>query len=944
MRSVRRQTSRAQIDKLHQAIAALEAQQRELNLDFTQQIAELQQRLRDMGVVVQHGAGAMAVTGGVAAGAGGMAVGGDVAGNVFIGSTLTITSGRYTGPSTNDSSEAIAIYRRVLVDGCRHMSLRGLDVDASDPTGSQKRFDLAQVYVDLHTTTQVPLTNKGKRRRTERTLSAERETRPLRVLEAVVDQRHVVLLGNPGSGKSTFVTHLALCLSTHALEPRKNWLARLTGWPQQEADLVPVTVVLRDFARWLPPMAKKAEPRHLWNFIVDRLKAQNLAFVAKPLLERLEHGGAILLLDGLDEIPTQRHRTFIRDAVAAFATRYSQCRVLVTCRTFSYQDPAWQLSDFQSFTLAPFSAEQIDRFIAAWHDELARLGTIKLGAIEGASRQLQAAVRRPDLWRLASNPLLLTVMALVHIHKGQLPEARALLYEETIDILLWRWEQVKASGEDEAPPLRQLLAQANRTDVDMKRALWRLAFEAHREGGTTDAEAVADIGESRLNKTLIELHPDKSRDWAHQMVKVMKLRAGLLLERVPEVYTFPHRTFQEYLAGAHLSIQSDFAQQGSRVAAEGAFWHQVVLLAVGRLVHLNGETAKPLALVAELCPADIVDTEVGWRQAWLAGEALLEMGLNRVEESSLGRELVARVRGRLVQLLQGGHLSPVERAAAGDTLARMGDLRFRADAWYLPAEPLLGFIEIPAGPFLMGSTKYDQEALADEMPQHKPSLPGYYIAHYPVTVAQFRAFVDASGYIPEAENSLHGRLNHPVVDITWYEAIKYCQWLTERLREWEGTPEPLASLLQQEGWQMSLPSEAEWEKAARGTDGRPYPWGTTSDPARANCYDTRIGSKSAVGCFPTGASPSDCLDMAGNVWEWTRSLWGSDLGKPKYTYPYKPKDGREHLDVPPDVARVLRGGGFRNLMEVLRCAYRIWGDPNDSRGNLGFRVVVRPCR
>jgi len=137
------------------------------------------------------------------------------------------------------------------------------------------------------------------------------------------------------------------------------------------------------------------------------------------------------------------------------------------------------------------------------------------------------------------------------------------------------------------PPLRQLLVQANRTDVDLKRALWRLAFEAHREGGITDAEAVADIGELQLHKTLIELHPTKSRDWAHHVVEVIKLRAGLLLERVPEVYISPHRTFQEYLAGAHLSIQSDFAQQGLRLAAEGAFWRQVVLLAVGRLVYLD---------------------------------------------------------------------------------------------------------------------------------------------------------------------------------------------------------------------------------------------------------------------------------------------------------------------------------------------------------------------
>src|SRR6185369_12411226 len=174
-------------------------------------------------------------------------------------------------------------------------------------------------------------------------------------------------------------------------------------------------------------------------------------------------------------------------------------------------------------------------------------------------------------------------MALVHTHKGQLPDARALLYEEPVDILLWRWEQLKLSEEDETPHLRALLTQVGRTDVDLKRALWQLAFAAHQQGGTTDTEALADLGESQLEKTLKELHPDKSRDWAHQVVEVMKLRAGLLLERAPEIYTFPHRTFQEYLAGAHLAAQPDFAKQATYLVAEVAFWREVVVLAVGRL-------------------------------------------------------------------------------------------------------------------------------------------------------------------------------------------------------------------------------------------------------------------------------------------------------------------------------------------------------------------------
>jgi hypothetical protein len=101
----------------------------------------------------------------------------------------------------------------------------------------------------------------------------------------------------------------------------------------------------------------------------------------------------------------------------------------------------------------------------------------------------------------------------------------------------------------------------------------------------------------------------------------------------------------------------------------------MVLLAVGRLIYLNGDTAKPLTLVAELCPARLENTEVAWRQAWLAGDVLLEMGRNRVRDSALGRELDERVRQRLIELLHTGYLSPVERAAAGNTLARLGDPR-----------------------------------------------------------------------------------------------------------------------------------------------------------------------------------------------------------------------------------------------------------------------------
>jgi len=258
----------------------------------------------------------------------------------------------------------------------------------------------------------------------------------------------------------------------------------------------------------------------------------------------------------------------------------------------------------------------------------------------------------------------------------------------------------------------------------------------------------------------------------------------------------------------------------------------------------------------------------------------------------------------------------------------------------LPDEPLLGFVEIPAGSFVIGSDKKsDPQAYDGETPQHTLTLPGYYISHYPVTVAQFRAFVEQSGHKAENEESLKGPLNQPVVWITWYEALKYCEWLTKQLRDWKGTPEPLASLLRENGWQVALPSEAEWEKAARGTEGLIYPWGDEFSDDHANTSEMRIGRPSAVGSFPQGRSPYGCEDMAGNVWEWMRSLYGA------YPYPHDQKGrvARENLDAPDRKARVLRGGSFLGDRWLTRCACRARLAPDLCRDDGGFRIVVRPC-
>jgi formylglycine-generating enzyme required for sulfatase activity len=234
-------------------------------------------------------------------------------------------------------------------------------------------------------------------------------------------------------------------------------------------------------------------------------------------------------------------------------------------------------------------------------------------------------------------------------------------------------------------------------------------------------------------------------------------------------------------------------------------------------------------------------------------------------------------------------------------------------------ESLLGqsLVWVAPGPFLMGSDPArDPQADQRECPQHTVTLPGYWIGRYPVTVAQFRVFVEASGYHPIDAGSLMGLHDHPVTVVTWHDGSAYCRWLSERA-----------------GMEVTLPSEAEWEKAARGTDGRLYPWGDAPPDGERCNFDRQMEVSTPVGRYvPQGLSPYDCADMAGNVWEWTRSL----LRK----YPYRPDDGRETMETRDDVLRVLRGGSYLDTADRIRCAARSWYNPT-SRGRCGgLRILV----
>ena len=257
---------------------------------------------------------------------------------------------------------------------------------------------------------------------------------------------------------------------------------------------------------------------------------------------------------------------------------------------------------------------------------------------------------------------------------------------------------------------------------------------------------------------------------------------------------------------------------------------------------------------------------------------------------------------------------------------------FRADAWFLPDDPALGFVEIPAGPFAMGADPttdaeaFDNERWSAGSAQGTVDLTIYFIGRYEVTVAQFAAFVGATGFAAEPQ-ALAAPPDHPVANVSWPDALAYCRWLDAELRAAPHTPPALAERLRA-GWQVTLPSEAQWEKAARGTDGRRYPWGGDMRRDRAN---PQSGAAAPAGSIPCPECPHGLLDMSGNVWEWTQS--------PYRPYPF---DEGDRGDLDADALWVMRGGSFTDPARSLRTTTRGGADPGARRPFIGFRVALSP--
>jgi formylglycine-generating enzyme required for sulfatase activity len=875
-------------------------------------------------------------------------------------------------------------YLNHLLRESGHMSLAGIDKKAA--SDAEIRLNIGAVYTALLTRTP----------QNEHDMTAMKSGKDkLRPALALLNScKKLVLLGDPGSGKTTFVNYVAWCLAgEYCCHPYANINMLTAPMPddkgkmdeknQQYWDhdaLLPVHVVLRDFAaRQLNNIADSGQlPNYeiLWQYIAYTLEHNGLKAYSSCLKKELAGRGCLVLLDGLDEVPEAgQKRDHIKKIIESFCDTFPNCRILVTSRIYAYQKQQWRLSDFQEAILANFSKGQIQQFIDRWYAHIADLRGIKPDDAQGRAALLKRAIlNNPRLFVLAERPLLLTLMASIHAWRGgSLPEKREELYADAVELLLDWWESPKIVRDDKGnvQVLQPSLAEFLKVDREKVRNLLnQMAFDAHR---AQDAlTGTADIPENKLVNGLMALsnNPDVR---PARLIQYLSERAGLIVQRGNEIYSFPHRTFQEYLAACHLT-EDNFPEYIVQLFQdEPNRWREVTLLAGAKAI--RGSKAFIWLLINELCDEPPENKTFSMKQLWsahIAAQSLVET-IDLKDITGKKKEKVNQIIQWLLCLLKAQELPPSERALAGNHLAILGDPRSEI----MDIDHMM-FCLVPGGKFWMGER--------DNM--HQNSCKAFWMGKYPVTNAQFYAFVEAGGYHNKkywVEAIRHGRWkkgiieswlgkksnpkkygnpfdlpNHPVVGITWYEAIAFTRWLTEKWQKEKILPKK---------WMITLPTEAQWEKSARGGEQIPehpicesvenmikrhkfiaknkklalknpkpernYPWGDLHSENLANTKESEISTTSTVGCFSGGASPYGCEELSGNVWEWTRSI--------DKNYPYQSGDGREDLEKIGSTTLIIwRGGSFYNVTNRALCASRRWYLPLNGDGLLGFRVVSSP--
>lgn len=879
-------------------------------------------------------------------------------------------------------------YRRYIKETYQYLDFKGIDGIAESVKGSSG-LTLAAVYVPVRARLDTPEgeswhrvggrfycgtkpMESGDAEHWETELG-KAEASALPVLEWMDKQAALMILGDPGSGKSTTLKKLAL--------------DRL----QASKKVLPIVLPLNEYGR-----ALQSRPISLQDFLPQYFHGK-LAQLDSARLEclfskALEEGRALVLLDGLDEVGGNRGQVVER--VEQFAKAWIPAtqakngkgnRLVVTSRFVGYRDCPVRDPRWKTVALNDWNLDEIGRFFELFTlaSELAWSGgenreQAKRMAQQECQALLAVVEGNQGIRRLAGNPLLASLLALIKRQGVTLPHRRVELYKLYMETLLRSWNRCRSLDRQPVGP-----------EIDFaptQKLLAKLALHLRQTNSQSGL-----ICEEDINRFLLDyyLQEDYSRKEADGQVKgfmdSVHHYSNLLIEKGQGQYGFIHLTFEEYLAGYGLALEREdgLVATITEYLRKPEQWHETLLLAFGVMaVVMASDKANTVlrGLLAAGEPAQIL----------FAGEVLRDL-----DHKSLGNRMALEIRQALLDCMGRPGVELTRRAEAGRLLGEVGDprlgvtvkkldgqeqIRLRGDKRH--ALPDIDWQWIPPETFRMGSE--DGEGYDSEHPAHEVTLPGFFISRAPITNAQYRCFVDAGIYEDEAfwrerlpaaawawrqggaadekllsgfkDKSLadHYRRwladdkdrsrprfwankqwnldNHPVVGVSWFEALAFGVWLNDCL----DAIRPKQAI---EAWRVRLPTEAEWEYAARGLANLRYSWGEERDPALGNYDETKLGGTSAVGLFPPGKA-FGLYDMSGNVWEWTSSRWGMRPEAPDFNYADWDKQNAQRDNLEEVEFRIIRGGSWVIGAGYARCAFRRGNLPGFRDLNLGLRMVL----
>jgi formylglycine-generating enzyme required for sulfatase activity len=601
--------------------------------------------------------------------------------------------------------------------------------------------------------------------------------------------------------------------------------------------------------------------------------------------QQLESGRCMVLVDALDEAPDRKSREAMSNLIQQAARVYSGNHFVVTARPqANVGKSALPGPEFDQVRIADLEWEAVESFLARWS---AALFGHSPAQAEAHRRQLVEAVgSRAAIRRLARNPVMLTALAVLHWNNRRLPEQRAELYESIIKWL----SQSRENREGRTTPERCVAVLQ-----DLARAM-----QDHPQG--RQVQVARQWAAQAISTRFREVAEAERSDVAERFLREEEIDSGIVISRGSDI-RFWHLTFQEYLAARAISGLPDdeqhrlFLKTGRAYSSE---WREVVFLVAG-VLYQQGISKVDALFSAILNDLEQRSPNSGWkkwfrtkeediaaqaRAVGLLGGVLQDLGPLRYRSTDPRLEANLRTILGIFKAEQNQTVEFKLRLEAAEALGQAGDPRLNGDNW--------AWIE-------------PSTVRAGESPPREMNLPGYGIGRYPVTVEEFRRFVEDGGYdnprwwrngfpsghhAPDKWDEQLQHANRPIVGVSWYEAMAYC--------EWQG---------------VQLPVEAEWERAARGKDGRRYPWGDAEpNTTLSNYCESDINHPTPVGLYPFGATADGILDLAGNVWEWTTD------------WPAKGK------------TRVVKGGSWNANKWLLRSTARFGLDAGDRRANVGFRV------